>query len=71
VTTTTTNDTYQVVGTITCGGSGKTITEVGLFDAAGAGSPPSGGSLFVYADHGGVALNVGDSITYTVKVQVT
>jgi hypothetical protein len=71
VTTTTTNDTYQVVGTLTCAGSGKTITEVGLFDAAGSGSPPSGGSLAVYADHSGIALNVGDSITYTVKVQLT
>jgi hypothetical protein len=34
VTTTTTNDTYQVVGTITVAGSGKTIAEVALFDSA-------------------------------------
>ena len=34
VTTTTANDTYQVVGTITCTqGGGETIAEVGLFDS--------------------------------------
>jgi hypothetical protein len=71
VTTSTTNDTYQVVGTITCAGAGKTITEVGLFDASGSGSPPSGGNLAVYADFSGIALNVSDSVTFTVKVQLT
>jgi len=40
VTTTQTNDTYQVVGTITAAGT-RAITEVGVFDAAGAGSPNS------------------------------
>ena len=39
VTTTVTNDTHQVVGTITASGA-KTITNVGVFDAAGTGSPP-------------------------------
>src|ERR1039458_427037 len=32
VTTTTANDTFQVTGTITCAGAGKTIAEVGLYD---------------------------------------
>ncbi len=65
VTTSVTNDTYQVVGTITVAGAGKTISEVGLFDAAAA------GNLFIYADFTGIALNVGDSIAFTIKLQFT
>src|SRR5208283_5202571 len=34
VTTTTTDDTFQVTGTITCAGAGKTIAEVALYDNA-------------------------------------
>lgn len=66
VTTTATNDTYQVSGTITAAGS-RTITEVGVFDAAGSGSPPTGGNMCIYSDHGSVSLANGDSITYTIK----
>ncbi len=68
-TTSTTGDTYQVVGTITCSGASKTITNVGLFDAAGSGSPPAGGNLYMHADHGSQALAVGDAIQYTLKTQ--
>ena len=67
-TTTVTNDTLQLVGTITAAGS-RTITEVGAFDAAGSGSPPTGGNMNYYSDHGSVSLASGDSITYTMKVQ--
>src|SRR4029077_7889667 len=49
VTTTVANDTHQVRGTITAAGS-KTITNVGIFDAAGSGSPPSGGVLYAIFD---------------------
>jgi len=70
-TTTYTNDTYQVVATITCAGAGKTIQEVGVFDAAGSGSPPTGGNLFLRAVHGAQTLNVGDAIQYTIGVQFT
>lgn len=66
-TTTVTNDNMTVTGTITAIGT-PTITEVGLFDAAGTGSPPTGGNMCVYADHTGVGLLAGDSIAYTVKV---
>lgn len=65
VTTTTTNDTYRVVGTMTVAGSGKTITNVGLLDAASA------GNLFFKSDFTGLALNVGDSIQFTISVQFT
>lgn len=60
VTTTTTNDTYQVVGTRTATGAG-TVTNAGLFDAA------SGGNLFLKGDFTGIALSSGDSIQFTIK----
>jgi hypothetical protein len=61
-TTTTTNDTYQVVAQITCAGSGKAITEVGVFSAS------TDGTLFLRATHDAINVSVGDSITYTIKV---
>jgi hypothetical protein len=60
VTTTTTNDSYQVTGTRTATGSG-TVTNAGLWDAA------SGGTLFLKGDFGGIALVSGDSILFTIK----
>jgi len=61
-TTSTTNDTFQVVGTDTAG-SGITVTNAGLFDAS------TSGNLFVKGDFTGIALNSGDSIQFTFKVQ--
>jgi len=58
-------DTYRVVGTLTCAGSGKTITNAGTFTASSA------GTLVVKGDFTGVVLNVGDSIQFTVDLQVT
>jgi hypothetical protein len=60
VTTTVTNDTYQVTGTRTATGAG-TVTCSGLFDAA------SGGNLFLKGDFVGIGLASGDSIAYTFK----
>jgi hypothetical protein len=71
VTTSQTNDTLQVVGTVTIAGAGKTITEAGLFDAAGSGSPPSGGNLYELASFTGLALDIGDSIQFTFQLQYT
>lgn len=62
VTTTTTNDTYQVTGTRTATAAG-TITNAGLFDAA------SGGTLFMKGDFTGIGLANGDAIAFTMKVQ--
>jgi hypothetical protein len=62
VTTSTTNDTYQVVGTQTAGSS-VTITNAGLFDAV------TSGNLFVKGDFSGIALTSGDSIQFTFKTQ--
>lgn len=64
VTTTTTNDTYQVVGTMTAAGA-KTITNAGLFDATTV------GNLFIKTDFTGVALAINDSITFTFKATFT
>lgn len=61
-TTSTTNDTYQVVGTLTASGS-VTITNAGLFDAS------TSGNLFVKGDFSGIALTSGDSIQFTFKTQ--
>jgi hypothetical protein len=69
-TTTVTNDTHQVVGTLTANAN-KTITNVGIFDAAGTGSPPSGGVLYAIFDGLSQALNSGDSIQLTARVQYT
>jgi hypothetical protein len=59
-TTTTSNDTYQVVATRTATGSG-TVTNAGLWDAA------SGGNLFLKGDFTGIGLVSGDSILFTIK----
>lgn len=64
VTTTTANDTYQVVGTIVAS-AGRTITNAGLFDAVTV------GNLFTKGDFAGVALLTGESIQFTWKVQFT
>ena len=61
VKTSTTNDTYQVVGTITCAGSAKAITEVALYDAA------TSGTCFLRGTFSPINVNVGDSIQFTIK----
>ena len=62
VTTTTTNDTLQVTGTNTAGGT-LTITNAGIFDAS------TSGNLFAKGDFTGIGLASGDSIAFTFKVQ--
>jgi hypothetical protein len=63
-TTTVTNDTLRCTGTITAAGT-RAITEVGLFDAVGSGSPPTGGNMNMYADFSVVNLSSGESIAFT------
>lgn len=62
VTTSTTNDTFQVVGTQTAGGT-LAITNAGLFDASTV------GNLFAKGDFSTINLSTGDSIQFTFKVQ--
>lgn len=59
-------DTNQFVATITNQkAGGKTVEEVGVFNASAA------GTLLIRGTHGGVALATGDSIQYTVTLQQT
>ena len=67
VTVTTTNDTAQIAGTITAAGA-RAITELGVHDAAGSGSPPTGGNMNLYGDFSVINLASGDSIAFTVKL---
>ena len=62
VTTTVTSDTLQVVGTMTVATNAKTITNVGLFDAL------TTGNIFMKGDFVGLSLQVGDSITFTMRL---
>lgn len=62
ITTTTANDTYQVVGTITASDL-CVVREIGLFDAA------TGGNLFMRATFGALNLEAGDSIQFTITCQ--
>lgn len=63
VTTTVTNDTYRVVGTITSSSS-QTIAEAALFDASSA------GNMYVRGDFTGIALANGDSIAFTINTVI-
>lgn len=63
VTTDTTGDTYQVVGTRTATAAG-TVTCAGLFDNATIGS----GTMFMKGDFVGIGLANGDAIQFTFKV---
>ena len=67
-TTTVTNDTYRVVGTVTAANT-RAITEVGVFDAAGSGNPPTGGNMCIYGDFSVVNLASGESITFTIDTK--
>ena len=63
-TTSVTNDTYQVVATITAAGA-LAITNAGLFDVITA----SSGNMFVKGDFSVINLATGDSIQFTFKTQ--
>ena len=60
------NDTVQATGTIVAAAT-RAITEVGLFDAVGSGSPPTGGNMDYYGSFAVINLAAADSIAFTVK----
>ena len=62
VTTTTTNDTYQVVALRTATGAG-TVVGAALFDAT------SGGNMFLKGDFTGIGLSATDAINFTAKAK--
>jgi hypothetical protein len=57
-------DIYRVVGTITSA-SAQTITNAGTFTAS------TSGTLVVKGDFTGIVLAIGDSIQFTINLQVT
>ena len=63
-TTTNTNDTYQVTGTMTASAT-LAVTNAGLFDNVTIAS----GTLFVKGDFATINLSSGDSISFTIKVK--
>jgi len=75
-TTSVTNDTYRVTGTVTAD-AGKTITEAALFDSDGAAvspGPPTGGNIFIrgtFGTSGFIGLNTNDAISFTFNIQFT
>lgn len=68
-----TNDTYQVTGVMTAD-TGKTITNVGLFDTIGTAAdlltPPAGGNLFCKSNFTGIVLVAADTLTLTFLITV-
>ena len=65
VTTSTTEDTLQVVGTIICTGAPKAITETGLFTHLTS----TTGFLYLRATFDVINLQIGDSIQFTITAQ--
>lgn len=63
-------DIIQWVGTITSG-SGQDISEVGLFDGAGSGNPPTGDILMIRSDFTPITLGNGDKIEFTISLEQT
>jgi len=62
------SDTLRIIGTITAEGA-RAITEVGVFDGAGTGTPPSGDNMCMYGDFATINLAAADSVTFAVEVQ--
>lgn len=62
VTTTVTNDTARVTGTITASGS-RTPNQAGVFTAS------TSGNMCVFGDHSATVLASGESIAYTIDVK--
>jgi len=63
-TTTTTDDTYRVVGAITCTGAGKAITEVTIM------SDETAGTCFMRANFDAINVAINDSVQFTINSKV-
>ena len=63
-TTTTTDDTYRVVGAITCTGAGKAITEVTIMNDETA------GTCFMRANFDAINVAISDSVQFTINSKV-
>jgi hypothetical protein len=63
ITTDISNDTLQIVGTITCNSTNKAITEAGLFDTL------TGDTLWLRCVFSAINVTSGDQIEFTFKIQ--
>lgn len=62
--------TCRWVGTITCT-SPAIVAEVGLFDAAGAGNPPTGGNLLIHSNNfAAITVLPNDTIEFTIDLVI-
>ena len=68
-TTTLTDDTFSVGALITKAAVGAAITEVGTFNAADAGTPPDGDTMFLRATFDAINLVAGNSIDFTIDTK--
>ena len=68
-TTTLTDDTVSAGALITKAAAPAAITEVGLFNAADAGAPPDGDTMFLRATFDAINLVVGNSIDFTIDTK--
>lgn len=68
-TTTLDDDTVSAGALITKAAAIAAITEVGLFNAVGAGSPPDGDILFLRATFSAINLVIGNSIDFTIDTK--
>lgn len=59
--------TARFVATITASAD-RDVAEAGVFDAAGAGNPPTGGVLWIHYVHQEIAVANGQSIEYTIDM---
>lgn len=62
-----TDDTYRIVAQLETL-SDQAITEIGVFDAAGSGSPAVGGNMAFYSSFPPLSIEEGDTITFTTDV---
>ena len=60
-------DKLRLVGTMTCAGAGKTITNAGSFTV----STKATGPLIIHGDFTGIVLNVGDKIEFTIDIEIS
>ena len=60
-------DKLRVVGTMTCAGAGKTITNAGSFTV----STKATGPLIIHGDFTGIVLAVGDKIEFSVDLEIS
>lgn len=70
VETQTSADVLQMVGTFTANGT-KTLKEAGIFDAAGSGSPPSGGNLLIHGTFADAPVASGYTVVITVTLEIS